>query len=208
MIDKIFSDRLEEHPFAKGNQYDYSFLEPSFIRFSEQSKNVALIYKEPRGFHQNGFLMYTEAGQLRSRTLNKERLSEIINTAHALIKVKYNNETFLAGKGVLSLFDEEYKTLYILLIAMIPNKDSWTENDITFYVSKRLRRKEYKELQMIIDSLLDGNKGDIIYTEDISRYVGEKIEIPAFNTLSERRNYVNDLINYCLQSEKIKLEPL
>jgi hypothetical protein len=91
---------------------------------------------------------------------------------------------------------------------MIPNKDSWTENDITFYVSKRLRRKEYKELQMIIDSLLDGNKGDIIYTEDISRYVGEKIEIPAFNTLSERRNYVNDLINYCLQSEKIKLEPL
>jgi hypothetical protein len=152
--------------------------------------------------------MYTEAVQLRGRSVNKEKLAEILNTSHVLIKVKYNNDTFLAGKGILSLFDEEYKTLCLLFTATIPNNDNWTENDISFYVSKRLKKKEYKELQMIIDSLTDGNKGDIIYTEEISEYVGEKIKIPPFTTLVERKKYVTDLINYCLRSEKTKFEPL
>lgn len=208
MINKVFSDRLVKYPFARGNQYDYNFLEPSFIRCSEQSKNVALIYKEPRGYHQNGFIMYTEAVQLRGKSVNKEKLTEILNTSHVLIKVKYNNIILLAGKGILSLFDDEYKTLCLLFTATVPNNESWTENDIRFYVSKQLKKKEYKELQIIIDSLTDGNKGDIIYTEEVSKYVGEKINIPPFVTLVERKKYVSDLINYCLRSEKTKFELL
>ncbi len=208
MIHYVFADRLREHPFARGNDYDYSLQEPSALLFGEESKEVPLIYKEPRGFHKNGQLMYTEAVQLRARALTREKVTEIVNTAHLLLKIRYAGEWWLMGKGFIALFDENAKKMQPLFVVTIPNHTGWTDADVTFYLSKLLRTKAYKALQPVVESLTEGHQGDLVYTSDLHKFVGDRMVLPPFKTLAERRKYVDNLISHGLELEKRKFVDL
>lgn len=148
--------------------------------------------------------MFTEATQFRERTLNKDKVMEIINTAHILMKLNYGGEVYLMGKGFIGLFDDQTKGISPLFIITIPNNDDWTDIDVKFYISKIIRTKPFRPIQVIVETLIEDHKGDIIFSDDISKLVGDRIKLPSFKTLTERRQYVDNLIDFCLTVEKQK----
>jgi hypothetical protein len=171
-------------------------------------KVVPIIYLEPRGLHNEHFLKYTEAVQLRARTLDKERVAEILNTAHIMLRIVFKGQIFLAGKGILCLFDDETKKIEILFCAvtLFPKNLTIDPYQLTFYISKTLREKANRHILEVIDLLIADNGGDIIFTNNVSDYVGCKVILPHFQTLKSRLLYVDNLIDFCFATEKAKFE--
>lgn len=199
-----FADELTVSPFSFSNLYNYGPMEATDIAFSNWSKEVAFIFKEPTQKHRSGFLMYANTSQFRRRTITKERALHIINTARVLLKITYQREMYLMGKGFIGLFDERSRKVHMLFIATIPNHDNWVDTDLKFYESKLLRTRDYRHIQVLAETLIGDHKGDIILTDDISKLVGDRLTIPAFETLSARNTYVRDLVSFCLAEEKRK----
>lgn len=209
MRDLQFSNSLTSHRFARDyfNNYQFhGFIATPIIITPETAKNIPFIYYghsvHRRDDHK---IKYSNSAQFNNMRVTKEKALEILETSPVPLKINYNGTLYLMGKAFIAEFNERGEVVP-LMVGTVDRKDDvaqFSKRDITFYVAAHTQNnKEKRNIQVLISIYLQDHIGDIIVTPDIYKHIGERIRLPHFNTLSEKKAYIDDMIRFCLMLEK------
>lgn len=162
----------------------------------------------------NDLLVYKFDSQFRGKVITKAVLMDILNTCPVPIKCKYKKVNYYVGKGfICTCPDNPYEKPEILWTATIPSSMVNSDKDtlaphIKFYVSKKLRTSEYRHIEVMVEELMSYMPDcDIIVTKDITDYITAKIKLPEFKTITDRKNYLENLKHECFKKVLAKVSP-
>lgn len=188
-----FYDSLRIHPFTNNNNYTYSGLTNTNLRFFKDCPNYPFIMTSP---HQNDptVLRYSHyTYQLRGRLLNTARLKEVMDSCPIPLSFKIRERWYLVGKGFLAHmnsttgFDENLNMLFVACVEM--SKPVESIEDVRFYVSRDIYKEDYKTILPAIKDFMVGHNGDVILTSNIAKRIGDKIPFPRGGTIADRQRY-------------------
>jgi hypothetical protein len=147
--------------------------------------------------------------QFSGRNLTKDRVTEIMDLIWEPLMFVKNKQSILIGKGFLARLTDEGE-MEVLFIATHPRIDirnkSFDQEKIKLYINKKLLSVEFKHLLDPVKGYIEECIGDVVYTKDVLKNIGLKIDIPKFKTLTEKKEWEGSLISDTF--EKIKTEML
>lgn len=208
MRDLLFSNSLTTHRFARDyfNIYQFhGFVAMPITITPETIKNIPYIYFGHNVHRRDDQkIKYSNAAQFNNMRVTKEKALEILETAPCPLKVSYNGTLYLMGKAFLAEFDERGNVVPLMVGTVDRNTTAvYDKRDFTFFVAAHTQNnKEKRNVQVLISIYLQDHLGDIVVTPDIYKHIGERIRLPHFNTLAEKRQYIDEMISFCLRLEK------
>lgn len=187
----------------RGNEYRYNNLIKTNIRYIEGDKEIPYILLN--SLHSSDNILRIEPINKWVSSLTVNMLKDIIDSAHAPVLVKIISQRmhlyYLAGKGFLARWFGKDKDIKMLFVACKPAdipKDRLNMKQITFYISRSINDVSTpKTVRDIIEEFAKSHVGDVVYTSDIEKYVGHNIVYPTFSTISQKKEYIDKLIDFC-----------
>lgn len=211
MRDLLFHQELTQHRFARAihNLYNHNSRQASTIIVTRDSKRAVPIITLGSTFHyESGVIMYSRGVQFQDMRITKEKAIEVLETSAIPIIINYNKAQYLMGKGFLSEFSPSRfmfspSTIKpLMIVAMRPNGTRMS--DTVAYVASEVHTiKENRSIQVLVNTFLEDYRQDIIQTVDILKYIGERIEIPQFPSFQQRKEYVDNLLRFCIKETKV-----
>lgn len=209
MISLEFRDNLVNNRFSYYNEYYYNDMESLNIYYTSEDPEIPFILTGNGTSITNKNLHKIEDGlfemyysdyhrQLNGRVLSSAKMKEVIDGARCPIKFRIGSHYYLLGKGFIAhLVDDG--NINVLFMATIANGTKPTSLlDVKYYISRDIYLETHKKLHPVLKDFLSIHRGDVFITGDIDRFVGHKIPIPLFKSLSERKRYNDQLIDFCV----------
>ena len=201
MIDFNFRDHLIVNRFARYNMLTYLDVEDA-IKIRSRSMVPLLFHKNNDyiGCSKRDYIQIAYFTQFNDRVVNRDKIMEVASVAHYPARLKTTDGYFFVGKGFISIKDID-GTHKILMLMTIPGAD-YVENfvsDITLLVDPLYKTKS-QAIKSVINNFITEHTGDTIFTNKIINYICTPIRLPSFNTIKERIQYVNKMIDDCMIS--------
>lgn len=207
MLNLSFDNTLRQHQFRRQSSYIYNELIESSIFVARTNRKVPLIFRGPATSHAvDGNLVYSLSRQFRGYKVTKLQLIEIFNTAPIPIIVPYMTYTLLVGKGFLARYDRTNvgNEMTVLVFVQAPNRPVIEVSDLDYIVDRKLYLAENRGIQSAIMPFIDTHTGEVLITPNIQKYLGDKVKLPRFANISQRRTHVDNLLLRAF--EKVKEE--
>lgn len=205
MIDFNFYDELTNNRFqsryVSANAYYVGGLRETSIRLLNP-KMIPMIrlqgnYTEPKPAH---VLMQSSGQQFRNQSLPREKLAEVMNSAHYLLDVKHGTALYTAGKGFLGTRTPNGKITPIMIMT-VPDAQ-YTDNevsDITMLVSNDLSEQP-PAVRALLQAMVTEHPGDIIRTANILKFISGRIQLPKFISIRAKKEFTDTFIDRCVDS--------
>lgn len=197
MIDFNFNTRLVTNVFGRNYQniYETEILTASNIlllnpRFVPMVKLKGELDEPKTPFD---ILMVANANQFGRKALNKEKVYEILNTAHYPLLITITGIKYYVGKGFIGKWvDGDVVPIFVMTI---PGQDYCDdmESDITIITTHTIG-DETQIIKSIIQQCLREATGDIFYTGQISKFLSGKLRLPRFANIRAQKEYTETFI--------------
>lgn len=201
MNDFQFNSRLIKHKFAKQslNQISYRDEINTGIIISSNSTRIPVICinngSYMRYVRRSNNLVVCNYENFNGMKLTKEKMVELLNISYFPIKVFYLNHVYYVGKAFLARVEPD--GIKYLLIGTVPRKSdqNYSTKEVTMWVNSEVHsKKENRPEQVVINLFLSSFDGDIIITSDVVKYVGNKFNIPEFETIDEYEDFTKEFL--------------
>lgn len=196
-----FADCLRDDPFVDENEYKYSNVWTGETKFCSNSENYPFIFKgQPQRTDPFSMIYCQSLDQLGSRLLTVKKIKEVMNSSRYPIIFRIKGIHYYIGKGYLSTLHSLAAEPRILFIACINGSTTPTNlSQVKFFVNRIIFNDDtYKPILPAVKDFMNNHIGDVILTNDISKYVGEKINIPDGLTIAQREKYTKHIVVECL----------
>ena len=206
MIDFDFKNELTTNTFTRGrNLYNYADLRNSNILLLN-TKLVPIIKMQG-----NAMLPKLPAHSLKialdqqfgGKTLTKDKVLEIFNSADYLMGFRISDNSYYIGKGFIGKVTSflDFDIVPLIVYTMPEFRYNANEmSDITILVNAKKVKDEITIIKSIINQCLTEHVGDIINTEEILKYLSGKIKLPRFANIRAQKDFTETFIEQCLNS--------
>lgn len=188
-----FQSGLVTHPFVNNNNYIFSGVTETSLRFFKDCPNYPFIMTSHFQNDPTVMVYSPYTYQLRGRLLNTARIKEVMDTAAMPLTFKIREKYYMIGKGFLAHitnlteFGENFNMLFVACIDQ--SKPVESIEDVKFFVSREIYREEYKTIMPAVKDIMVAHTGDVILTSNIGKRVGDKIPFPRGGTVADRLRY-------------------
>lgn len=194
----LFNDRLIINPFRSNNGYIYQSITGTGVETTFLNKEIPYIAKVQRG----GEIVYCDTVQFNGRAVNTARIKEILDTSHYPLKISLEGRNYLIGKGFLASISKE-GDIELLYIACIQSNLSIKDiSQVKFYVSRKVYHEIHKKISPAIRDIILEHTGNVLITSDIRSCISEKIDIPEFKTIKEKKEAEEAVIETLIETWK------
>lgn len=152
------------------------------------------------GFENMDTFTYANDVQFAGSLITESDLAELVESCRIPIVVKISTVQYLAAKGFLAEIKGD-GSIIPLILETHPNFGYKVElADIKSYISSKLFSDDFKELWAVGLAILKGHKGEVLIKPDIMEFFGAKFEMPQFNSIGERKAYLDNILGETLKS--------
>jgi hypothetical protein len=160
------------------------------IRFSTKKQEELLYITKSSIQKDQSEIQFSSTTQFNSRVITTAKLKEILDSAEAPIYLRIGENGYIAGKGFLAKF-VNINRIEPLFAATFNTKDKTLSiGNIKFYISRKIYQEEHKKIFPAMTDSLNEHIGDVIISNDIDRFICLSMGLPAFKTLTDRKEYM------------------
>lgn len=204
ILTPLFREVLIEFPFARRSALNLNGLEQSEHFVFAENKEVPAIARLNTRITSTENIPFTEHPQFQYRLLSKDKMKELLSTAPVLIKIAYLKKEYFIGKGMLFSFENSIRKL--LFLVLVPNKPVFEDlSEARIIIHRDLLKADNKILYALLSDFILEAEGDVLYTTNLEKYVGQPVITRSFSSIREKRDYVHLLVDKSLTSIKNKI---
>lgn len=195
-MDSIFSQKLEEVKVTLALRNTTREKLPVF--FPEEC-DVPLFLKsgEANGQQLEYLVEAKLAGQCTRATVE-----EMLNRLPVPVKAKVRKKVYIVAKGFIGeLKDDDVVPIFVVNASRnsgIANQATWK----AYVCNAILKDPDHKPIRDLLINAIAALNCPVQFREDIRQDFGRRIEIPAFPTLSKRKEYIKEKAIKALNSLK------
>ena len=193
MLTLEFKDQTESGEFF---HFDTGSIKQMHFKFVEPEKELLYMMTANPLLHKRGKIGVSSNNAFHGRSLNMDKLKEILAYSPVGILVKMFNKYFIVGKGFIAVKDNsssrgfEHDRLEILFAVTaqvgVQVRDA---HDLKIYLDRKLYEPEYKRVMTILKPYMSEHKGDILVTRSINAHLAYTFQMPVFYNARSRAEF-------------------
>src|SRR5581483_4840149 len=217
-----FGDGLVSSRFSAGNDFLYEDRQPLGMRYDGSAEKPYILRAPAYSLSANGrlrsagmmnphpndevhFSAYNR--QLRGRTLNAEKIRDLLNLPRMPLIVSVRGIRYLMGKGFLAHYSLE-EGIYVLFLATTNKSDIKSLSEVRFCLDRAIQDSAFRTVWTALKPVIDRHPGEVLWTSCMSNYTGKKLELPSFKSLKDRREYTDAMMDRFIRAERAKYDQI
>lgn len=195
MLTLEFKDQTESGEYFHSG--DAIAIRQMHFKFIEPEKELLYMMTANPLLHKRGKIGVSINNSFHGRSLNMDKLKEVLAYSPVGILIKVFNRYFVVGKGFIAMKEHsssnrgfEYDKLEILFAVTaqvgVQVRDT---HDLKIYLNRKLYEPEYKRMMSILKPYMSEHKGDILVTRSVNAHLAYTFQMPVFYNARSRAEF-------------------